>query len=213
MFVKITTSGSRRYVQLVESYRDDAGRVKKRTVATLGRLDQLGGELDSVISGLLKVVGREPIGAATPEPSVSFESARALGDVWMLTELWKELGFGELRRVFRKTRHTTDIEALIRVMVLNRLCDPEPPQGGRRIRKAAKAATTPLSKLGVLRWPETVALPEVEVAEITHQQLLRSMDALMDHQTEVDAVVAGLLRPLIDMLHGADQQTAPLLWH
>jgi len=179
MHVKITTSGSRRYVQLVESYRDDAGRVKKRTVATLGRLDQLGGELDSVISGLLKVAGREPVGAATPEPSVSFESARALGDVWMLTELWKELGFGELRRVFRKTRHTIDVEALIRVMVLNRLCDPE-------------------SKLGVLRWLETVALPEVDLTAITHQQLLRSMDALMDHQDEVDAVVAGLLRPLLD---------------
>jgi len=179
MHVKITTSGSRRYVQLVESYRDDAGRVKKRTVATLGRLDQLGGELDSVISGLLKVAGRKPLGAKPPEPSVSFESARALGDVWMLTELWKELGFGELRRVFRKTRHSTDIEALIRVMVLNRLCDPD-------------------SKLGVLRWLETVALPEVDPAAITHQQLLRSMDALMDHQAEVNAVVAGLLRPLLD---------------
>lgn len=179
MFVKITTSGTRRYVQLVESYRDDAGRVKKRTVATLGRLEQLGGELDSVISGLLKVAGREPLGDTPPPPSVSFESARALGDVWMLTELWKELGFGELRRVFRRTRHTTDIEALIRVMVLNRLCDPD-------------------SKLGVLRWLETVALPEVDLTTITHQQLLRSMDALMDHQTEVDAVVASLLRPLID---------------
>ena len=40
MFIKVTTSGPRRYVQLVESYRDDAGRVKKRTVATLGRLDR-----------------------------------------------------------------------------------------------------------------------------------------------------------------------------
>lgn len=179
MFVKITTSGSRRYVQLVESYRDDSGRVKKRTIASLGRLDQLDGELDSVISGLLKVTGREPLGDAPPPPAVSFESARALGDVWMLTELWKELGFGELRRVFRKTRHTTDIEALIRVMVLNRLCDPD-------------------SKLGVLRWLETVALPEVDLKAITHQQLLRSMDALMDHQTEVDSAVAGLLRPLID---------------
>jgi len=179
MHVKITTSGPRRYVQLVESYRDDAGRVKKRTVATLGRLDQVGGELDSVISGLLKVAGRDPVGEAVSSPSVSFESARALGDVWMLTELWKELGFGELRRVFRKTRHSTDIEALIRIMVLNRLCDPD-------------------SKLGVLRWLETVALPEVDLAAITHQQLLRSMDALMDHQAEVDAVVAGLLRPLLD---------------
>jgi transposase len=36
------------------------------------------------------------------------------------------------------------------------------------------------------------------VASITHQHLLRSMDALVDHQTDVDAVVATLLRPLID---------------
>ena len=179
MFVKITTSGGRRYVQLVESYRDDAGRVKKRTVATLGRLDQVGGELDSVINGLLKISGRDPMGERLSAPSVAFESARALGDVWALTELWKELGFGGLRRVFRRTRHTTDVEALIRVMVLNRLCDPD-------------------SKLGVLRWLETVALPELDIKAITHQQLLRSMDALMDHQGAVDAVVTGLLRPLVD---------------
>ena len=185
MFVKVTTSGPRRYVQLVESYRDDAGRVKKRTVATLGRLDQLSGQLDSVIDGLLKVAGREPVTAqggaasAAAAPSLSFETARALGNVWTLTELWKELGFSDLRRVFRRTRHTIDVEALIRVMVLNRLCDPD-------------------SKLGVLRWLQTVALPDFDVKEITHQQLLRSMDALMDNQDAVDGVIASLLRPLVD---------------
>jgi transposase len=182
MFVKVTASGPRRYVQLVESYRDEAGRVKKRTVATLGRLEQLGGELDAVIDGLLKVTGRDPLGAkaslASPA-SVTFEAARALGNVWALTELWQELGFGDLRRVFRRTRHTTDVEALIRIMVLNRLCDPD-------------------SKLGVLRWLGTVALPDLGVRDITHQQLLRSMDALMDHQQAVDGVVAGLLRPMVD---------------
>jgi transposase len=179
MHVKITTSGGRRYVQLVESYRDDAGRVKKRTVATLGRLDQLDGSLDSVIKGLLKVSGREALVVVPPTPTVSFESARAFGDVWTLTKLWKSLGFAELKRVFRRTRHTIDVEALIRMMVFNRLCDPE-------------------SKLGVLRWLETVALPEVEVKAITHQHLLRSMDALMDQHAAVDTVVAGLLRPMID---------------
>lgn len=185
MFVKVTSSGPRRYVQLVESYRDDAGRVKKRTVATLGRLDQLCGELDSVIDGLLKVAGREPViaqgvtASAVAAPSLSFEAARALGNVWTLTELWKELGFSDLRRVFRRTRHTIDVEALIRIMVLNRLCDPD-------------------SKLGVLRWLQTVALPDAPVKELTHQQLLRSMDALMDNQDAVDGVVASLLRPLVD---------------
>lgn len=178
MFLKITRSGPRQYLQLVEAFRDDAGKAKHRTLVTLGRLDQLTESLDSVISGLLKVTGR-PDFLNAPSPDVEFESARALGNVWALNELWESLGFGELRRVFKKTRHSIDIEALIRVMVFNRLCDPE-------------------SKLGVLRWLDTVAMPGVEVESITHQHLLRSMDALVDHQTEVDAVVANLLRPLID---------------
>ena len=181
MYVKVTTSGPRRYVQLIESFRDDDGRVKKRTVATLGRADQLSGELDSVLDGLLKVAGREPakLAPAISASCLSFESARALGNVWTLTEIWKELGFSDLRRVFRRTRHTIDVEALTRIMVLNRLCDPD-------------------SKLGVLRWLQTVALPDMEVKAVTHQQLLRSMDALMDNQDAVDGVMAGLLRPLVD---------------
>lgn len=178
MFLKITRSGPRQYLQLVEAFRDDAGKAKHRTLVTLGRLDQLTDSLDSVISGLLKVTGR-PDFLNAPLPAVEFESARALGNVWALNELWESLGFGELRRVFKKTRHSIDVEALIRVMVFNRLCDPE-------------------SKLGVLRWLDTVAMPGVETESITHQHLLRSMDALVDHQAAVDAVVANLLRPLID---------------
>jgi hypothetical protein len=179
MYVKVTTSGPRRYVQLLESFRDSNGRVKKRTVATLGRLDHLRDGLDCVIDGLLKVAGREtsnsssvPIGAA----SLSFESARALGNVWVLTQLWKDIGFSNLRKVFRRTKHTIDVEALIRLMVFNRLCDPD-------------------SKLGVLRWVQTVALPDVQLEAVSHQHLLRAMDALMDHQAAVDSVVADSLRP------------------
>ena len=118
MHVKITTSGPRRYVQLVESFRDDQGRIRKRTVASLGRLDQVGGSLDAVINGLLKATGRAPVVGAEARPEVEFEPARALGAVWALHELWKKLGFGELRRVFRGTRHQIDVEALVRVMVL-----------------------------------------------------------------------------------------------
>src|SRR5690554_6231049 len=181
MHIKVTRSGPRRYVQLVESFRDDAGRVKKRTVATLGRLDALEGNLDSVIAGLLKLSGKSLSDTAPilKADDFEFESARALGDVWALTQLWKELGFGELQRVFRRTRHQIDIEALVRIMVFNRLCDPE-------------------SKLGVLRWLQTVALPEMAVKKVTHQHLLRSMDALAKHHDEVDQVLAGLLRPMVD---------------
>jgi hypothetical protein len=135
MHVKVTISGSRQYVQLVESYRDDSGRVKKRTVATLGRLDQLGGDLDSVIRGLMKITGQDP--ASLDSSETTFESAKAYGDLWVLTQLWNTLGFCEIRKVFRAARFTTDVEACVRAMAFNRLCDPD-------------------SKLGVLRWLETV---------------------------------------------------------
>lgn len=187
MFIKVTRSGPRRYVQLVEAYRDDAGAPKQRTIATLGRIDQLNTELESVISGLLRVTGKvtpQGCGAsvapvAHTTPGVAFEPARDFGDVWALTELWNTLGFDRLRKVFRRTRHGIDVEALLRVMVLNRLCDPD-------------------SKLGVLRWVETVTLPGTMPGAIEHQHLLRAMDAMVSHQDEVDAVLASLLRPMVD---------------
>lgn len=176
MYVKVTRSGPRRYVQLVESFRNDEGKVKQRTLATLGRLDRMDGALESVINGLLKITGRA---APAPSPTLAFESSRAFGDLWALQQLWHALGFSALSRTFAKTRHVMDVEALIRAMVFNRLCDPE-------------------SKLGVLRWLETVAFPGLDVATVTHDHLLRAMDALIDQQATVDQVVAKLLCPLID---------------
>ena len=86
MYIKVTRSGPRRYVQLVEAYRDDAGQPRQRTVATLGRLDQMGGELESVISGLMRVTGKSAP-TATPAPAVAFQAARGYGYVWTLNEL------------------------------------------------------------------------------------------------------------------------------
>ena len=44
-----------------------------------------------------------------PPPTVTFESARALGDVWALTSLWNDLGFDRLRTVFRRSRHDMEV--------------------------------------------------------------------------------------------------------
>jgi transposase len=177
MFIKLTRSGPRTYAQLVESYRDEGGKPRQRTLATLGRVDEPNGQVDALLKGLLKAKGRSPAEANAPQ--VRFESALALGDVWALDHLWHELGFDRLSGVFRRARFSTPVEQAVRVMVFNRLCDPD-------------------SKLGVLRWLETVSMPGVQAKSLTHQQLLRSMDALVDHQQAVDDSVAQLLRPLID---------------
>jgi len=178
MFVKLTRSGPRTYVQLVESYRDDSGKPRQRTLATLGRADDPDGQVDALLNALLRAKGRSPGDYTSPQ--VRFESALALGDVWALDELWRELGFHRLTAIFRRARYTTPIEQALRVMVFNRLCDPE-------------------SKLGVLRWLQTVRIPSIQTDGLAHQQLLCSMDALMAHQAEVDECLATLLRPLIDV--------------
>ena len=83
MFIKLTRAGGHSYAQLVESFRNEEGKPRQRTVATIGRLDETGGAVDSLLNGLLRATGRKPVGSeATPQ--VRFESALALGDVWAL---------------------------------------------------------------------------------------------------------------------------------
>jgi len=176
MYTRITKTGGRQYLQLVESFRNDAGKVRTRVVANLGRLDQLTPErLDPLINGLNRAVGR----AENTASEVIQEPGRGFGDVFALHELWRDLGIDmALTRALRSSRREIDAEALIRAMVFNRLCAPD-------------------SKLGCLRWLETVAMPAMPEG-VTHQHLLRAMDALMDHGQAVEAALARQMRPLVD---------------
>jgi mannose-1-phosphate guanylyltransferase len=49
MFIKVTTAGGRRYAHLVESFRNESGQPRQRTIATLGHLDA-GGQVDRLIA-------------------------------------------------------------------------------------------------------------------------------------------------------------------
>lgn len=174
MYARIKQSGPRQYLQLVEGRREN-GKARQRVIATLGRVDQLqGGALDALIGGLQRAAGH-----ATLSGQPQFLTAQAFGHVYVLHELWQSLGLGvALTRALRSSRRSFDAAALVRTMVFNRLCEPT-------------------SKLGVLRWLDTVSLPDAPDV-VTHDQLLRSMDALMDHIDAVEKAVAGQLRPLLD---------------
>lgn len=74
MFLKPTRSGGHTYVQRVESCRNDAGQPRQRTVATLGRLDEIGGGVDPLLAGLPRVKGL-PASAASSVSSVSSASS------------------------------------------------------------------------------------------------------------------------------------------
>ena len=176
MYTRLSRSGGRTYLQIVEGFRDPDGKVRQRLVANLGRLDQLEPKhLDALISGLQRAVGRVVESAPVPE----YESALAFGEVYALHQLWKQLGFDRvIRRALRSSRRSFDAEAVVRAMVFNRLCAPD-------------------SKLGCLDWLQTVAMPLMPEA-VSHDQLLRTMDALMDHAEVVESLVAEQLHPLLD---------------
>ena len=179
MFIKLTKSGSRQYLQLVEAYRDDAGRPKQRTVATLGRLDQLGDSLQSMRDGLNRLLEPEGVEACR-NGMAEFDSSRSFGDLWVLNSIWSELGLDQLGPALQqRTRHQIDLEALLRLMVFNRLCDAD-------------------TKLGVLRWVQTVSLPDMDLKSVGHQQLLRTMDALIAHQNIIENVLANAVRPMVN---------------
>jgi len=109
MYTKITQSGGRRYLQFVEGFRDDDGKVRHRVVANLGRIDDLTPQkLDPLIKGLNRVLGRSENTAFDVVP----ESAKSYGDVFALHELWKDLGFDRaLQRALRSGRREIDAEA------------------------------------------------------------------------------------------------------
>ena len=178
MFVKITSSGGRQYVKLVEAFRDNGGVARQRVIATLGRIEAVrAGESNALINGLLRAADQPTMDEGTG--SVSFAPALTVGDTWMLTALWQELGFAEAFRRILRPRRRFDAEKLLRVMVFNRLCDPE-------------------SKLGISRWLEGTLVPDVSVESVTHQRLLRTMDTLTDCVRALEEATATLLRPLID---------------
>lgn len=178
MFTRISRSGGRSYLQLVESFREN-GKVKQRMVASLGRLDET--KVKALISDLERSIGIKPVALNPSTPGtlpISFASARAFGDLYALQCLWQELGLGAaLKTTLRSSRRQFDAEALIRTMVFNRLSNP-------------------CSKLALLDWLDRVEMPGVTA--VTHQQLLRGMDALMDRVDEVESALARLIKPLLD---------------
>jgi len=175
MYTRISRSGGRSYLQIVEGFRTPSG-VRQRVVANLGRLDLIDDKkLDPLIHGLQRALGRVPASAPVPQ----YDTALAFGDVYALNALWSSLGLGEaITRALRSSRRSFDAEALVRAMVFNRLCAPD-------------------SKLGCLEWLQTVSIPGMPDT-VTHDQLLRTMDALMDHAEAVEARVAAQLKPMLD---------------
>lgn len=124
---KKITSGDKEYhyVQIVEAYRDN-GRPKQRVVASLGRLDLLGGKLDDLVSSLRKYCRKA---FALPEETTC-KQALPWGPILLTRHLWDQVNLGEILGQFcRSPRKRYEVAEMAFVLVANRLCEPRSEHG------------------------------------------------------------------------------------
>jgi hypothetical protein len=122
MFVKETKvkrSGREyRYLQLVEGYRDDAGKVRHRVVANLGRKDALkdSGQLEALAGSFARL---DPPMAGT---------RRSVGPLLLVEHFLRELAVADTvdGALPRSARSILSVGEVVCALVASRLCSPSP---------------------------------------------------------------------------------------
>jgi hypothetical protein len=147
MFIRIARQrqGNKEYrsLQIAESFRDPekGGAPRTRILAHLGTLENLGEkQIEKLIAGLQRALGRE----ASEERIGELLSARDFGHVYAVCETWNRLGLSQtLDRLEIAGDASFPAADLVRLMVVNRVCDP-------------------CSKLALLEWLDGVHFPGYE---------------------------------------------------
>jgi len=155
-------------VQLAAKSRVD-GKSVAQVLVNLGREDDL--DCDA-LSRLVASINRYLGVPNAPAPDVSamvgeqlaVTESRPMGSVYLLDELWRQLGIDTaLGQVLGPRRFTTDVERVLFALVANRAVDP-------------------LSKLAAAQWAcEDVAVPGL--AGMDEDQAYGAMDLLADEAT------------------------------
>lgn len=162
-------------VLLCESYRDPekGGSPRNRVIINLGPLEKLG--LDNVRKlgqGFLRIVGEDK-GVA---PSSEVVCAPDFGHVHAVSHVWDSLGLSRaLARAGIGGDTTFDAASLIKLLVVNRICDP-------------------CSKLALLEWLDSVRFPGFEENRPAYQHILRAMDRLIAVKHKAESLIANLYR-------------------
>jgi transposase len=167
-----------RHLQIAESYRDPekGNSPRTRILAYLGTVEGLGEEqIEKLIAGLKRSIGQD----SSKDPLDEMFIGRDFGHVYAVSEIWKTLGLSEiLSRLDIDGGASFPVAELIKLMVVNRVCDPR-------------------SKLALLEWLDTVRFPGFEKKPSYHH-LLRAMDRLMAIKEKAEPLIAKKFLSMFD---------------
>ena len=156
MFFRVKSTGSYRYLQIVQSVRQGQ-KVRQRVLGTLGRLDELkaSGQLDALILSGLRHCERFAVIDAHAAGETEPVTALRIGPDLVFGRLWKESGIEEvIQSLLGARRYDFDVERAIYLTVLHRLF-----AGG--------------SDRAAERWRENYLIPGTEALDLHH--LYRAM--------------------------------------
>jgi transposase len=121
MFARIKKSGKYKYLQIVESRREDK-KVRQRVIATVGRLDQLHekGQVETLLRSLAKY-SENVLLILSGKKDVSAE-AKKIGPTLIFERLWKETGLAHIiGKLLAHRNFEFDVERAVFMTVLHRL--------------------------------------------------------------------------------------------
>jgi hypothetical protein len=121
MFARVKKSGKYEYLQIVHNERV-GGKVRQRTIATLGRLDvlQAAGQVDGVVASLAKYTLHTS--ALSARRGQRPATSKRVGPVLLFERLWEELGMpAVLARLLEGRQFEFPVERAIFTTVLHRL--------------------------------------------------------------------------------------------
>ena len=126
MFIRVKRSKKYEYLQIVHNERVE-GRVRQRTIATLGRLDVLrdSGVLDALTTSLAKHALHTAALSAHERGDIPAAEVQRVGPVIIFERLWNELRMPQiLATLLNDRRFEFAIERVLFVTVLHRLISP-----------------------------------------------------------------------------------------
>lgn len=155
----------REYLCVAESFREH-GKVRQKTLANLGRLDELkaSGNLERLAEKLNRLVGKRELVDLAKD--IKADWSKHFGVIQVLKAIWQKLDIsGILRQESEVSKQEFDFQEAIQAMVINRLVKPS-------------------SKLETWRWKERVWEPAWE--DLNLQHFYRAMDYLIAHKDAIE---------------------------
>ncbi len=123
MFFRTKKSGPRIYLQIAENHRE-AGKVKQRVIATLGRLDQLqeSGQLEALLQSGARFADAVLLLSAHQKGELPIVRTQRIGPGLIFERLWRETGCQSVIEALLKERaFEFPLERVVFMTVLHRL--------------------------------------------------------------------------------------------